>query len=134
MTEEQKQEIITAFEKRFGSAYSVREKFFYILLRELWSSRKSHEGWLFFNDTSRGRSQEGFKFYDLSAQVCQLARKKLKRDGLIEYRYVYGAKGHRRGTEYRLIEGWCDNDPKAIHARIMSRIGQKVIPLVEVAI
>ena len=118
---------LAAFEKIFGELYSVREKYFYILLRTLWASKKSQDGWAFFNDYSKGRPRDGFRFYGLSARVCKLARQKLKRDGLLECRYVHGPKGHRIGTEYRLLDEKFTAGPKAIHAAVMGRFGKEVI-------
>ena len=116
-----------AFEGMFGNAYSVREKYFYILLRELWLSKRTHDGWAFFTDFSKGRSRDGFRFYGLSARVCKSARQKLKRDGLLECRYVHGPKGHRIGTAYRLLDEKFTGGPKAIHAAVMSQFGKEVI-------
>ncbi|SRR6266481_6454216 len=118
---------LMAFERAFGDRYSVREKYFYILLRALWSSKKSSDGWAFFNDASKGRPRDGFRFYGLSARVCKLARRKLKHDGLLECRYVHGPKGHRIGTAYRLLDERFIAGPKAIHAAVMGRFGNEVI-------
>lgn len=118
---------IMAFERAFGEAYSVREKYFYILLRSLWLSKKSHDGWAFFRDSSKSRPQDGFRFYGLSARVCKLARQKLRRDGLLECRYVHGPKGHRIGTAYRLLDAKFTAGPKAIHAVVMGQFGKEVM-------
>ncbi len=118
--------MISDFERLFGSEYSVREKYFYVLLREMWQSRKSSDGWLLFSDADKGRSA-GFACYGLSARVCKAARQKLKQDGLIECRYVHGTKGQRVGTEYRLLDSKLATNAKTVHAAIMSQFGREVI-------
>jgi len=118
---------LMAFERAFGEAYSVREKYFYILLRTLWVAKKSPDGWAFFSDFSKGRARDGFRFYGLSARVCKSARQKLKRDGLLECCYVHGPKGHRIGTAYRLLDEKFTGGSKAIHAAVMGQFGKEVI-------
>jgi len=113
----------------FGSAYSVREKYFYALLRELWLHRKSEDDWLLFNDSQEDRRPAGFRSYGLSSRICKSARQKLKRDGLLECRYVHGAKGYRIGTEYRLLDERFTTNPKATHTAIIGRLGEGVMHL-----
>lgn len=126
MGNNQNNSIIMVFERIFGGAYSVREKYFYVLLRELYHSKKLKDGWLLFGDAAEGRSA-GFGLYGLSARVCKSARKKLKQDELIECSYVHGAKGHRIGTQYRLLDGRLIVPSKMVHAAIMSKFGGGVI-------
>jgi hypothetical protein len=118
--------VMADFERLFGGAYSVREKYFYVLLRELCQSKQSSDEWLLLNDTAKGRSL-GFASYGLSARVCKAARRKLKQDGLIECRYVHGTKGQRIGTGYRLLDGKFETNAKTVHAAIMRQFGDGVI-------
>ncbi len=114
------------FEDLFGRKYTVPEKYFYMVLRMLSDRLQSEDGWLFLVDSaSEGINRNGFKSYGLSARVCKSARKKLKTDGLIETRYVYGRKGYRTGTEYRLLENRLSRAPKTIHQEIMGRLGDR---------
>ncbi len=112
-----------AFEERYGRNYTVKEKYFYLILRQLWNRKKSEDGWVLFNDFQKGRPEKGFKSYGLSARVCKSARRKLKADGLIETRYAHGENGYRKGTEYRLLDGKLRLDRKAIHQSIIGRLG-----------
>ncbi len=111
-----------AFEDDFGNRYTPPEKYFYMMLRKRADEFPSTDGWLFCADTvvSRdGRSDRGFVSCGLSPRTCKSARKKLKADGLIETRYVHDRKGHRIGTEYRLVDACFAKTPKAIHRSIM---------------
>ena len=119
--------IIMAFERIFGGEYSVREKYFYVILRSLCLSRKSEDGWVFLSDAPKQQLWDGFGSYGLSPRVCKSSRRKLKRDGLLECRYIHGAKGHRVGTAYRLLDERFANDPKAIHAAIIGGLERRVI-------
>lgn len=95
------------FEEPFATKYTLAERYFYITLRRL-KDRSQNEGeWHLFRDRPRSTDEgllPGFRTYGLSARVCKSGRKKLKADELIDFRHVYSRKGHRIGTEYKLLD------------------------------
>lgn len=101
--------------------YSIAERFFYITLRKFMAE---HGGeWLLLLDapgTTACEKGRTFAFYGLSARTCKSARKKLVRDGLIATRYARNRKGHRIGTEYRLVDEGFARLPKAVHQAILA--------------
>lgn len=115
-----------AFEDLFGQKYTVREKYFYVMLRKLFDRFKSDDGWFSFADTIQSKDrgvESGFEYFGLSARVCKSARRKLKEDGLIETRYVHGEKGYRKGTGYRLLDAKLADHNKTTHRAIMGQLG-----------
>ena len=115
-----------AFGDFFGKRYTVPEKYFYIVLRKMVDQQKSESGWTLLFDVSGPATRsrcESFALHGLSRRVCKSARRKLKEEGLIETRYAHSRKGHRIGTEYRLIDERLARNPKAIHRAILGRSG-----------
>ena len=111
-----------AFEDDFGNRYTVPEKYFYVMLRKCMDELQPADGWFFCADTAivkEGKRNDGFASRGLSSRTCKSARKKFKADGFIETRYVHDRKGHRIGTEYRLVDACFAKTPKAIHRSIM---------------
>ena len=118
-----------AFEEIFGKRYTVPEKYFYMMLRMLVNRFPSESGWALLFDASGpavSGSRETFASYGLSKRTCKSARRKLKEEGLIETRYKHDRKGHRIGTEYRLVDERLAKNPKAIHQAIIGRAGRGI--------
>jgi hypothetical protein len=113
-----------AFDDFFGKRYTVPEKYFYITLRKLIDRHNADSGWVLLFDASgpaSGNRSDTFESFGLSKRTCKSARRKLKEDGLIECRWSHGRKGHRIGTEYRLVDERLAQNPKAIHRAIIGR-------------
>lgn len=114
-----------AFFELFADRYLVAEMFFYVMLRKLMAQSATESGWMLLLDTpghaatNRNRT---FAYYGLSPRTCKSARKKLLADGLIVTRYVHDRKGHRVGTEYKLVDEGLARAPKAVHQAILGRL------------
>ncbi len=114
-----------AFFDLITDGYSIAERLFYITLRKLMAGHES-EAWVLLLDAPGATACEmgkTFACYGLSARACKSARKKLVRDGLIATRYARNRKGHRIGTEYRLVDEGFARLPKAVHQAILGRSG-----------
>jgi hypothetical protein len=114
-----------AFEDFFGKGYTAPEKYFYVMLRKRLDELQPKDGWFFCADVAvvrDGRRDDGFASCGLSSRTCKSARKKLKADSLIETRYVHGRKGHRIGTEYRLLDDKLSRTPELVYRQVMSRL------------
>jgi hypothetical protein len=119
-----------AFEDDFGRRYTVPEKYFYVALCGMVARRQAVDGWTLLFDapgSAIGNEPWSFASFGLSRRVCKSARKKLKEDGLIEVRYAHDRRGHRIGTEYRLLDGKFAQSPRVVHAAILGSLGREVI-------
>lgn len=119
-----------AFFDLFTRRYSAAESLYYILLRKLVSRSAAPNGWVLLHDAAGPAAPQGsptFAFYGISARTCKSARKKLLADGLIRTRYARNRKGHRIGTEYRLVDEGFLKAPKAVHQAILGNLGQRGI-------
>ena len=117
-----------AFFDLFARRYSAAESLYYILLRKLVSRSAAPNGWALLHDAAGPTALQGsptFAFYGISARTCKSARKKLLTDGLIATRYARNRKGHRIGTEYKLVDEGFLKAPKAIHQAILGRLGNE---------
>ncbi len=116
-----------AFFDLFARRYSAAESLYYILLRKLIAQSAAPNGWALLHDAAGPTALQGnptFAFYGVSARTCKSARKKLLADGLIATRYARNRKGHRIGTEYRLLDEGFSRAPKAVHQAILGNLGQ----------
>ncbi len=114
-----------AFFDLIADGYSIAERLFYITLRKFMAGHEDGEWVLLLDAPGATAIEKGrtFAFYSLSARVCKSARKKLVRDGLIATRYARNRKGHRIGTEYKLVDEGFARLPKAVHQAILARSG-----------
>jgi len=94
------------FEEEYSEGYTMHEKYFYIMLRKLANRFKKPGGWFFHKDEKFDSKKKtyGFKKYGLSKRTCINARKKLKKDGLINFRSTFNKAGNKIGTEYKLTD------------------------------
>jgi len=104
-----------------GGRYSVAEKYFYIVLCYLHKRYKDDSGNFIGHDISVQKGVPSFKIFGLSQRIWKQARKRLKDDGLIEFEHVYGKKGYRVGTQYRLCDMEFKEYSKEVHNRILNR-------------
>ena len=112
---------LSVFEERFGTRYTLGEKYFYVILRVLSEKYADTDGWFLYADAAnkKQRRLHGFAEYGFSPRVCKITRKKLKTDGLIACAYRYGIKGSRAGTAYRLIDDRLICSPKRMQEAIL---------------
>lgn len=113
-----------AFFELRAEKYTPGEVLFYIVLRRLISQLNRGDEWTLLFDAAgpaSGNRQKCFVTYGVSARTCKAARKKLLADGIIATRYARDRKGHRIGTEYRLVDERFAQNPRAIHRSIMGR-------------
>lgn len=101
--------------------YSIAEKYFYIVLRYLHKKHKNDKGVFLGHDIATQNGILSFSSFGLSKRLCKNARKKLKNDGLIIFRHIYGKRGYRIGTEYALCEVMSQERSKEIHTLIFDR-------------
>ena len=104
-----------------GDRYSVAEKYFYIVLCYLHKKYKDNSGNFIGHDIAIQNGIPPFKTFGLSQRICKQARKRLKDDDLINFKYVYGRKGYRVGTQYRLCDIELREYAKEVHERILNR-------------
>ena len=122
-----------AFFDARNDRYTPNEMFFYVALRKLIDQLNPEGDWTLLFDAP-GNATVGrhdcFASYGLSMRVCKSARRKLREDGLIETRYKHDRKGHRIGTEYRLVDDKLAHTPKAVYREIMGQWnGRSSVPL-----
>lgn len=100
--------------------YSIAEKYFYIVLCYLHKRYKNDSGTFIGHDMAIQNGIPSFKIFGLSQRICKKARKRLKDDCLIDFRHVYGRKGYRVGTQYRLCDIELKEYAKEAHNRILN--------------